>query len=293
VTRRAGGGIEGTYRYAYLVPAVAVFTIFFLLPAFLGMYLSLTDASTFTPDSQYVGLANYRLMFGSGSVLLTATSNQFIYAACVCAGKTLLGVAIAFLLNRIFRGRYLLRVVVYLPIMFSTVVVGLLFDYILKSDGPLNAVLRPFGLARDWFGDFDLALFSVTAVDVWMGVGWTVVLVLAALQAVPADVLEAAELDGVNAWQGVQYIKIPFIRHAINLALLLTFISGMKAFDLIYATTGGGPGTATEVLTSYVYKQLNTGSLGYAAAVNVFQFVIITVIALVIGRFVRKLEATA
>lgn len=291
--RRAQQGVVHTYRYWFLLPALAVFTVFFLLPAFYGMYLSLTDASTYVPDTHFVGLANYRLLGQDSSVLWNATRNQFVYAACVTAGKTVLGVAIAFLLNRAFHGARLLRVVVYLPIMFSTVVVGLLFDYILKSDGPLNTVLKPLGLARDWFGSFDLALYSVTAVDTWMGVGWTVVLVLAALQAVPTELVESAQLDGAGPWQVAWRVKIPFIRHAITLAALLTFISGMKAFDMIYATTGGGPGTATEVLTSFVYKQLNTGALGYAAAVNVVQFLLITTVALVINRFVRKTEALA
>ncbi|MFB7919109.1 carbohydrate ABC transporter permease [Streptomyces sp. NPDC056061] len=285
-------GIDRTYRYAYLVPAVLVFTVFFLLPAFFGMYLSLTDASTYVPETNYVGLDNYRTLFGDGTVLWNATRNQFVYAALVTVGKTGLGVAIAFLLNRAFRGSRALRAVVYLPIMFSTIVVGLLFNYILKADGPVNALLEPFGLAQDWFGSFDLALYSVTAVDTWMGVGWTVVLVLAALQAVPDELVESAQLDGAGPWQVTRHIKLPYIRHAIYLAGLITFITGMKAFDLIYATTGGGPGTATEVLTSYVYKQLNTGALGYAAAVNVFQFVTITVVALVINRFVRRMEAS-
>ncbi|MFE7268727.1 carbohydrate ABC transporter permease [Streptomyces sp. NPDC057592] len=282
-----------THRYAFLVPAVTVFTVFFLLPAFFGMYLSLTDASTYVPDTHFVGLANYRLMAGDSSVLWNATWNQFLYAACVTVGKTGLGVAIAFLLNRTFTGAKVLRVVVYLPIMFSTIVVGLLFGYILKADGPLNTLLTPFGLDQNWLGSFDLALYSVTAVDTWMGVGWTVVLVLAALQAVPQELIESAQLDGASAWQTARHIKVPYIRHAINLAALLTFITGMKAFDMIYATTGGGPGTATEVLTSYVYKQLNTGALGYASAVNVVQFLLITSVALVINRFVRKMEATA
>ncbi|MFB7215592.1 carbohydrate ABC transporter permease [Streptomyces sp. NPDC056255] len=286
-------GVIHTYRYAFLVPAVTVFTVFFLLPAFFGMYLSLTDASTYVPDTHFVGLANYRLMAGDSSVLWNATWNQFLYAACVTVGKTGLGVAIAFLLNRTFTGAKVLRVVVYLPIMFSTIVVGLLFGYILKADGPLNTLLTPFGLDQNWLGSFDLALYSVTAVDTWMGVGWTVVLVLAALQAVPQELIESAHLDGAGAWQTARHIKVPYIRHAINLAALLTFITGMKAFDMIYATTGGGPGTATEVLTSYVYKQLNTGALGYASAVNVVQFLLITSVALVINRFVRKMEAAA
>ncbi|WP_405681942.1 carbohydrate ABC transporter permease [Streptomyces sp. NBC_01238] len=283
----------GTYRYAYLLPAVAVFTVFFLLPAIFGMYLSLTDASTFVPETRFVGLDNYRLMFSEGGVLWQSVRNQFVYAIVVTVLKTVIGVALALLLNRAFKGHKSLRAVVYLPIMFSTIVVGMLFGYILKADGPVNALLEPLGLARDWFGDFDMALYSVTLVDTWMGVGWTAVLVLAALQAVPADVLESAQIDGAGPLQTTLRIKLPLVRHAISLAALLTFISGMKAFDMIYATTGGGPGTATEVLTSFVYKQLNTGSLGYASAVNVFQFVLITVIALVINRFVRRVEAQA
>ena len=287
---------RNAYPYVFLLPAVAVFTVFFVLPAVLGLYLSLTDASILRSDSRWVGLDNYVRLFGpEGRKFFASISNQALFAIVTTLGKTGLGVAIAFLLNRAFVGRNFIRAVVYLPIMFSTIVVGILFNFILRRDGPFNGFLDAIGLGflrQDWFGNFDIALFSIAGVDIWMGTGWTVVLVIAALQSIPEDVIDAAKLDGAKPWQMVAFIKIPFILHAINLALLLTFISGMQAFDIIYATTGGGPGTATEVMGTFISRRLAAHELGFPAAASFVQFVLITAIAIVINRFVARKEAS-
>lgn len=285
------------YPRWFLLPATLVFTLFFITPAVLGLWLSLTDATVLTQKVNFVGLAQYQLLFGEErEKFLQALTNNLLFAVLDTIAKTGLGVALAFLLNRAWRGRTVVRAIVYLPIMFSTIVIGILFTYILHSDGLVNTALTKIGLgvlAKDWLGDFGLALYSVVGIDTWMGVGWTVVLVLAALQAIPNDVIEAARLDGAEGWQLTFRIKMPFIAHAVNLALLLTFISGMKVFDIVFASTGGGPGNSTEVLATYLQKSMSSGSLGFPAAVSVVQFVLITILAFIINRIARRTEARA
>lgn len=283
------------YPRMYLMPAIVVFTIFFLFPALLGLALAFTDASTLSRSQDFVGLRNFGLLFiDNVQPFLKSVGLQFLYAAVVTVLKTVIGVALAFLLNRAFRGNHSLRAIVYLPMMLSTIVVGSTFYYLLAGDGPVNGFLRGVGLgflAQDWFGSFDLALYTVGVVETWMGVGWTMVIVLAALQAVPKDLIEAAELDGVSSWQMARYLKIPYVMHAITLTSLLSFVAGMKAFDVIIATTGGGPGTATSVMTIFNMKALSTSNLGYASAVSFTQFILVTMIALalngLIGRFTK------
>jgi len=285
------------YPRWFLLPATLIFTVFFITPAVLGLWLSLTDATVLTQKVNFVGLAQYQLLFGEErEKFLQALTNNLLFAVLDTIAKTGLGVALAFLLNRAWRGRTVVRAIVYLPIMFSTIVIGILFTYILHSDGLVNTALTKVGLgvlAKDWLGDFGLALYSVVGIDTWMGVGWTVVLVLAALQAIPNDVIEAARLDGAEGWQLTFRIKMPFIAHAVNLALLLTFISGMKVFDIVFASTGGGPGNSTEVLATYLQKSMSSGSLGFPAAVSVVQFVLITILAFIINRIARRTEARA
>ncbi|WP_144875093.1 carbohydrate ABC transporter permease [Microbacterium sp. 1.5R] len=284
--------VARAYPRTFLLPAIVIFTIFFLFPAILGLWLAFTDASTLSQTQQFIGLANFELLFIDNLPgFAKSVGLQFLYAIIVTVLKTLVGVALAFLLDRVFRGNHALRTIVYLPMMLSTIVVGSTFYYLLANDGPVNQALRGIGLGfltQDWFGNFDLALYTVGVVETWMGVGWTMVIVLAALQAVPKDLIEAAHLDGVSAWQMARYLKIPFISHAITLTSLLSFVGGMKAFDIIIATTGGGPGTATSVLTIFNLKALSTSNLGYASAVSFTQFVVVTAIALVLNSLIAR-----
>ena len=281
------------YPYWFLAPATAIFGAFFVLPALLGMWLSFTNASTVASRQDFIGLDNFRLLIRNGPAFLGALGNQVIYAASTTIGKTGIGVVLAVFLNRAFVGRNALRALVYMPIMFSTIVVGIVFRFILAGDGLLNDVLRGVGLgvlARDWLGSFELALWSVSAIDIWMGVGWTVVLVLAALQGVPEELIESAKIDGASRWRQATQVSLPIVMPTVGLAALLTTISGLKSFEIIYATTGGGPGRSTEVMTTFIARALGTTNLGYASAVGFVQFAVITVIALGISRVTRRVE---
>lgn len=284
---RRGPILDGSYPLIFLYPTLAVFTLFFVAPAVLGLVISLTDESLVSEGSHFVGLENYRFLLSEGSVFLTALGNQIKFALVNTILKTGVGLLFALVLNERFRGRNFLRALVYMPIMVSPVVLSLIFNYILKPEGFVNKILRSAGLgllAQDWFGNFDLALYTVAAVDTWIGVGWTVLIMLAALQSIPQEVVECAKIDGARAITLFFRIKLHFILHAVNFCFLLTIISGMKAFDIIYALTGGGPGRATEVIGTFMAKSLASGSLGYPAAINFLQFLIVTVVALAINR---------
>lgn len=284
------------YPLYLLLPILMVFTIFYILPALLGLMYSLTDARINSTSYKFIGFENYRILFSEGSVLITSIWNQFKFAILDAGGKTVFGLLIALLLNKKFFGNAPLRAIVYMPIMFGNIVVGIIFNYILKHEGFLNNILTAVGLgglARDWLGDFDLALFSVIAVDIWVGLGFTTLLILAALQTVPKELLESSDMDGAGPVREFFSIKLPFILHAINLSFLLSIITGLKAFDIIYALTGGGPGNATEVMTTLLVKSMSSGSLGYPAAISVVQFLIITTIALLINRYTSGKEHEA
>lgn len=285
--------MKRNYPVYFLIPILIIFTIFYVSPALLGLLYSVTDASITTSGIHFVGLQNYTLVFSEGSAFLISIWNQFKFAFFDAFGKTIIGILLALLLNRKFRGNNFLRAIVYMPIMFGTIVVGIIFNYILSYQGFLNSMFNAIGLdflAKDWLGDFDLALYSVVGVDIWVGVGWSVLLILAALQSVPKELIECAEIDGASSSRRFFKITLPFILHAINLSFLMCVISGLKAFEIIYAMTGGGPGHATEVMTTFLAKSMSSGSIGYPAAISVCQFIIVTTIALSINHFSSKRE---
>ena len=282
--------VDRKYPLVFLLPAIVLFTVFYVLPAFLGMFYSLTNATLNRQGFDFVGLANYQFLFErNGDVFLTAIKNQFGFALAIALGKTAVGLLLALFVDMRFRGSNALRALIYAPIMLSPVIIGILFNYILKSDGFLNNVLRAIGLGaitRDWLGDFDIAFTSVVGIDIWIGSGWSMVMILAALQTIPQDVLESARLDGANPLQMFLYVKLPYVSHAINLCALLSIVSGLKAFDLVYTTTGGGPGRTTELMTTFLAKALSSKTIGYPAAISTIQFLVITLIAL----FIKKLQ---
>lgn len=285
--------IKRNYPVYLLIPILILFTIFYVSPALLGLLYSVTDASITTSGIHFVGLENYKLVFSEGSAFLISVWNQFKFAFFDAIGKTGIGILLALLLNQKFKGNHFLRAMVYMPIMFGTIVIGIVFNYILSYEGFLNNMLNSVGLgfiAKDWLGDFDLALYSVIGVDIWVGVGWSVLLILAALQSVPKDLMECADIDGATPIRKFFKITFPFILHAVNLSFLMSVISGLKAFDIIYAMTGGGPGHATEVMSTFLVKSMSSGSIGYPAAISVCQFLLITVIALSINHFSSRRE---
>ncbi|WP_058234489.1 carbohydrate ABC transporter permease [Devriesea agamarum] len=295
VKRRRSSRAARRYPLWFLLPALLLFTVFFVGPAAVGLALSLTDYSTTSTSIHWKGLDNYHLLWTVYGVdFARAIVHQFVYAIIVTIAKTAIGVGIALLLDRAFRGRDVLRAMVFLPMMFSGIVMAKVFQFLLREDGPINGALRLVGLdalTRDWLANPHTALAAVAASDTWLYIGWTVVIVLAALQSVPSELVEAAQVDGAGRWRVFTVVRLPHILPAVNIALLLTLISGLKVFDLIYAMTGGGPGGATEVMSTFVVKALGTGNIGYALATQMTQVVIITVVALLVNLVLRRREA--
>lgn len=282
------------YPVYLLIPILLIFTVFYLSPAALGLFYSLTDASVTTAGVHFVGFENYRTLFSDSGDFLISIWNQFKFAILDALGKTAIGLLLALLLNRRFVGNHFLRAMVYIPIMFGVVMVALIFNFILSFDGFLNTFLTTIGLSGltvDWLGSFSLALYSVIGVDIWLGVGWSMMLILAALQSVSKDLLECAEIDGAGTFRKFMSITLPSIASTLNLSILLSVISGLKAFDIIYAMTRGGPGHATEVMSTFLVKSMSSGSIGYPAAISVIQFLIITVVAFGINAFMNRKEA--
>ncbi|KLU72084.1 MAG: hypothetical protein RHS_2169 [Robinsoniella sp. RHS] len=218
--------------------------------------------------------------------------NTLIYAFLTCSLKVVIAFFIAVFLTSKIKSKNILRSIVFFPNLVSTVAVGIVFSAMMHpSKGLINTALQAIGLnGVDWLGNTHLALFSVIGVDVWKGVGVATVIYIAGMQSIDKTYYEAASIDGASAWQQLKSVTIPLCRPAMNSVIILAFIGGMRCFDLIWAMTGGGPGFATDVVASIVYKQYAAGFYGLSTAGNVIMFVMIAILAFPLQRFLLSKE---
>jgi raffinose/stachyose/melibiose transport system permease protein len=277
-----------TYPYWFYIPAALVFFVFFVVPTALAFYFSLTRWTLF--DATFIGLDNYE-RFLSDPQLTSGLRNTFIYAVMTSGLKVIISLPLAMLLTSRLWLKGLLRGIIFFPVIVSTVAVGITFASLMQpSIGLINNVLGALGLPRpDWLGNPSLALFSVALVDVWKGVGIATVIFIAGILSIPSDYFEAARLEG-GSWVKFRHVILPLARNAAFTVILLSFIGGLRTFDLIWTMTHGGPGFASDVLTSVIYKQYQAGFYGLSAAGNVVLFILVTIIVYPLMRFFNRAE---
>jgi raffinose/stachyose/melibiose transport system permease protein len=285
-------GLSRFYPSWFYVPAAAMYVVFFAVPTFASFYFALTRWSLF--DSQFIGLDNF-VQFLREPELYRGFINTFIYGFLTSAAKVVLGMALAVLLTSPIIGRGYLRGVVFFPVLVSTIGVGLTFKALLDPfHGLVNAFLGVFGIdGPGWFTDPKLALFSVMAVDVWKGVGIATLIFMAGIVAIPQEYFEAARVDGANSWRVFRSITLPLSRPATGTVIILSLIGGLRSFDLIWATTRGGPGFTSDVIASVIYKQYQAGFFGLSTAGNVILFVVVTAVMVPISRLLNRKEVEA
>ncbi len=278
------------YPIFFAFPALAVYAIFVIFPSVVGIGYAFTDWNVYKKDIQFVGLKNFQTIFSSEEFYLFFISNTLIFTVLTIVAKTVLALALALLLNEsVKRLAHFYRMVIFLPAILPTLIVALIFKSILHpTTGILNQTFRAVGLdvfAQKWLVDPSIALFSVIGVDTWKGVGYIMVILLAGLQSIPRDYYEAAELDGASYWQKLRYITIPMLMPAIAVVTALNVLYGLRVFDIVYALTNGGPGYATEVMYTVIFKAFSQGQYGLGTALST----VLLVILLFAGYFVIRL----
>lgn len=280
--------VQRTYPHWFYLPAAVVFILFFIVPTALAFYFSLTRWTLF--EATFIGLDNYA-RFLSNPQLTTGLRNTIIYAIMTSGLKVLISLPLAMVLTSRLRFTGLLRGIIFFPVLVSTVAVGITFSMLMQpSVGFINMVLGTIGLPQpDWLGNPNLALFSVALVDVWKGVGIATVIFMAGIVSIPTEYIEAAQLEG-GLWVKFRYIILPLTRNATFTVILLSFIGGLRTFDLIWTMTGGGPGFASDVLTSVIYKQYQAGFYGLSTAGNVVLFLLVLAIVYPLVWFSNRME---
>ena len=256
-----------------LAPALILFAAVALLPIgeLVAMSLARIDWAQGQPHWRFVGLEQYARVLGD-ALFRAGVANTAIFAIVGVLFQMVLGFALALLTTQVTRGRVLYRTVFILPILVPGIVIGAIWKLMYNFDfGVVNQMIGLLGIGPvDWLGRTSTALLAVIAVDVWHWTPFVFLLMLAGLESLPQDVYEAARIDGATFLQQLRYVTLPLMLPVFVVTLVFRIIVGVKVFDEIYLLTGGGPGTATEVVSYTIFRRFFTeGQTGYGAAMSV------------------------
>ena len=276
-----------------LTPGLAIFALFTVYPIIRLFWMSLCDMSFASMLEQpFAGLANYREVFRDPT-FWTVFVNSLVYPAVTVPGQMALGLFIAILLSGIKRFSVTFRVINYLPVVTSWVIASLVFRYIFNTEGLLNYFLwKVLGVTSGnirWLDTRWSGLTVAMILGIWKGIGWNMVIFLAALQQVPQDLYEAAEIDGCGAWKKFLNVTLPGIRGTVLFVLIELTIGGFNVFTSIKMITGGKPAHQTDTLLTWMYyKAFSTGKFGYAAALSFVMALTLGLLAIVQFRAMKS-----
>jgi raffinose/stachyose/melibiose transport system permease protein len=270
--------------YLFILPALLLYVTFVLRPTLDVFLLSLYEWNGISPTREWQGLANFSKLAGDG-IFWQAFRNNLVWLVVILFFNVLVGLVAAALLSMDIKGRVFFRLAYFLPVVQASIVTAMIWRWIYNPDGLLNNTLQSVGLgalARGWLGDFTWALPALAIAAGWASFGMSVVLLLAGMQGIDQSLYDAARVDGANYTQTFRYITIPGLRNVITIVILLAMIGAFQAFDIIWATTQGGPVRATEMLATYMFKKgIMENQYGYGSAVAVVLAVIILAFAIV------------
>ncbi|MBA2945973.1 carbohydrate ABC transporter permease [Streptomyces himalayensis] len=266
----------------FALPALLLFAFVVLVPSVRGVYYAFTDWDGLDPHFSFVGLDNFSDMLSDPDAQ-QAIWHTLLIAVSITVVQNALGLLLALGVNTAIKSRNVLRVFLFAPAVITPIVTAYLWRNLLGPDGAVNSLLGAVGLdgwRQDWLGSPQLALWAVVGVIVWQFAGYSMVIFLAGLQSVPKEVHEAAAIDGAGAVRRFWSVTRPLLAPALTINLMLSIIGGIKLFDQVYALTGGGPGHATDTISTLIYKDAFTlGEFGYSIALAVVLTIIVAVVS--------------
>lgn len=273
----------------FVLPALILYAIFFLYPFFRTIYISMTEWNGVTAPI-FTGFENYGRLL-QDSIMWFALRNNVIWVIIGTATPIIVGLILSVVLWTGAKGGLVFRTIYFLPMVVSPVIIGIVWGWIYNPlFGILNHTLRNIGLgglARGWLGEPSTALYAVLLTAIWSYIGFCVVVLFSGLQKVDSQLIDAAKIDGANAWTRFRHVIIPQISSVLTMVIVYTVIGGFNVFDLVFIMTRGGPANASEVIATYTYKKsFVEGEVGYGAALSIVM-TILALIAAVIAFRVR------
>jgi raffinose/stachyose/melibiose transport system permease protein len=264
----------------FVLPAMVLFAFVVLVPSARGVHYAFTDWDGLDPSFSFVGLDNFVAMTRDPDAV-QAIWHTLLIAVSITVVQNGLGLLLALGVNTMIKTRNLLRVFLFAPAVITPIVTAYLWRNLLGPDGAVNSLFAAVGLGswrQNWLGDPDLALWSIVGVIVWQFAGYSMVIFLAGMQSIPREIYDAAAIDGSGPVRRFWSVTRPLLAPAFTINLMLSIIGGIKLFDQVYALTGGGPGHATDTLSTLIYKDAFTlGEFGYSIALAVVLTVIVAV----------------
>jgi raffinose/stachyose/melibiose transport system permease protein len=293
--RRRGGFLSPPWWFA--APALAVYALVVLYPSVSGIAVAFTDWNGIG-DRSFTGLANFQRLLDDDAARGSLVNTLLLTVAIVLVQNGI-GLLLALGVHTRIRSRAVLRVIFFAPAVVSPVMVAFLWKYVYNPapDAGLNGILGSVGLGglrQDWLGNPSLALWSVAGMVVWQFAGYSMVIFLAGLEGVPEELHEAAMIDGAGRWQRFRNVTWPLLAPAVTINVMLSTIGGLKLFDQVYAATNGGPGHASETLSTVLYKQAFVfGNYGYSTAIALVLALFVAAVSMVQIFYLRGREVAS
>ncbi|MGY5483675.1 carbohydrate ABC transporter permease [Paenibacillus sp. ALE2] len=281
---------------AFTAPALIFYAIFLLIPTISGMYYSFTDWNGLNPNYNFIGLGNFVESLKEDPDFLNSLWFTLKYVLVMIVLQNVLALVLAVLIESRTRSKGFFRTIFFMPNMISTIISAFMWTFVFSSVLPQIAEKTAIAfLGQSWLGDPKVSFFSIIIVSLWNGVGYMMIIYLAALQGVPQSLKEAAIIDGANAIQTLRSVTLPMITHAITICFFLTLNGAFKVYEVVYGLTGGGPGRSTQVITMNIYEEAfsNNFRYGYASAKSVILFAIVLIFTLIQLRVMKKREVEA
>lgn len=267
----------------FMAPALVIYILVIILPSIWSLYLSFFKWNGLGP-MQYVGLYNYTYLFTRDPVFQMALKNNLLWTALFLIVPIGIGLLLALVLNRNFKGRVVFRAIFYFPFILSSIVVAEIWEWMFyPNTGIIESVIRALGFPTGlgWLANPQTALFAVITTAAWQATGGAMVLFLAGLQSIPQEPIEAAIVEGASSIQRFWYVTIPLLRETFVIVISTTIIGALGVFNIVYAMTGGGPADSTQVLATWMYEQMYSFSnLGLGAAISWVLVLMTAVIAI-------------
>lgn len=269
----------------FLLPSILLFGLLVLLPVVQAMYYSFFTWNGFDPLTNFVGLKNYQTAF-QNPVFLGALWHNLIILVLSLIFQLSLALALALIIGKKMPGRSIFRAIFFMPFILSDVVAGVIWSFIFRPDGGINALFHQQQL---WLANPDIVLFSLFIVILWKYFGLHLVLYVAAIQDIPDELIEAARIDGATRLQAVRYVSLPLLGSTIRMTIFLSALGSLQFFDLIWVMTGGGPVNASTTMATYLYKDgFLSVNMGYGSAVGVSIFLVCFLFSVLYQRFVMQ-----
>jgi raffinose/stachyose/melibiose transport system permease protein len=266
----------------FILPAAALYTFAILVPSVRGSAFAFTDWDGVSPTVNWVGFKQFTRMFSDPNAL-TAIKNTLLFAVAITIIQNVLGLLIALGVNSGIKTRNILRVLIFAPVVITSIAVGFLWKNLFNPAGGINEILKSVGLGswgQNWLGDPNVAIGAIVCVAIWQFVGYSMVIFLAGLQGIPNELLEAAAIDGAGPIRRFWSVVRPMLAPAITINVMLSIISGLKMFDQVFAMTQGGPGGATNTISTLIYSNaFSLGRFSYGAALAVVLTIFVALVS--------------